>query len=131
MTPNDIKNAYKAIPELSGTVFPYKVSRGIAALRKRLGEELETVAAMEMALVEKYGGIVEPNGSIRVRGANSQAFADEYNALMAQDDESIKLPVVDVSAYDDTLRISPGAVEALEGIVIFEEEAPTLWRKEE
>lgn len=131
MTPNDIKNAYKAIQELSGTVFPYKVSRGIAALKKRLGEELETVAAMEMALVEKYGGIVEPNGSVRVRGANSQAFADEYNDLMVQDDESIKLPVVDVSAYADTLRISPGAVEALEGIVIFEEEAPTLWRKEE
>ena len=123
MTPNDIKNAYKAIQELSGTVFPYKVSRDIAALKKRLGEELETVAAMEMALVEKYGGAIERGGSIKISGADAQAFSDEYNALMAQDDESIKLPVVDVSAYADILRISPGAVEALEDIVIFEKEA--------
>lgn len=123
MTPNDIKNAYKAIQELSGTVFPYKVSRGIAALRKRLGEELETVAAMEMALVEKYGGAIERGGSIKISGADAQAFSDAYNALMAQDDESIKLPVVDVSACADTIRISPGAVEALEGIVIFDKEA--------
>lgn len=122
MTPNDIKNAYKAIQELSGTVFPYKVSRGIAALKKRLGEELETIAAMEMALVEKYGGRVEPNGSIRVRGANSQAFADEYNALMEQDDDSIQLPVADVSEQADMICITPGAVAALEGLVIFEKE---------
>lgn len=122
MTPNDIKNAYKAIQELSGTVFPYKVSRGIAALKKRLGEELETVAAMEMALVEKYGGSVLPNGSVRVVGANSQAFADEFNAMMRQNDESIVLPVADVSEQADVICITPGAVAALEGLVIFEKE---------
>lgn len=121
MTPNQIKNAYKAIQELSGVVFPYRVSRGISALKKRLGEELDTVAGMEKALVEKYGGKVDRNGAIKISGDDAQAFADEYNALMAQDDESIKLPAVDVSAFADTLRISPGAVEALEGIVIFEE----------
>lgn len=121
MTPNQIKNAYRAIQELSGVVFPYRVSRGISALKKRLGEELETVDGMEKALIEKYGGKVEHNGSVTISGTDAQAFADEYNALMAQDDESIKLPAVDVSAFADTLRISPGAVEALEGIVIFEE----------
>ena len=122
MTPNDIKNAYKAIQELSGTVFPYKVSRSIATLKKRLGEELETVAAMEMALVEKYGGSVLPNGSVRVVGANSQAFADEFNAMMGQNDESIVLPVADVSEQADVICITPGAVAALEGLVIFEKE---------
>lgn len=121
MTPNQIKNAYKAIQELSGVGFPYRVSRGISAIKKRLGEELETVAEMENALVEKYGGRVERGGSIKISGSDAQAFADEYNALMEQDDESIKLPAVDVSAFADALRISPGAVEALEGIVIFEE----------
>ena len=121
MTPNQIKDAYRAIQELSGVVFPYRVSRGISALKKRLGEELDTVAGMEKALVEKYGGKVERNGSITLSGEHAKAFSDEYNALMSQDDESIKLPVVDVSAFADTIRISPGAVEALEGIVIFEE----------
>lgn len=123
MTPNEIKNAYKAVQELSGVVFPYRVSRGISALKKRLGEELDTVAGMEKALVEKFGGKVDRNGSITLSGEHAQAFSDEYNALMAQDDESIKLPAVDVSAFADTIRVSPGAVDALEGIVIFDKEA--------
>ena len=123
MTPNEIKNAYRAIQELSGVIFPYRVSRGISTLRKRLGEELDTVAGMEKALVEKYGGKVDRNGSITLSGEHAQAFSEEYNALMSQDDESIKLPAVDVSAFADTLRISPGAVDALEGIVIFDKEA--------
>ena len=123
MTPNEIKNAYRAIQELSGAVLPYRVSRGISALKKQLGEELDTVAGMEKAVVEKYGGRIERNGSITLNDENAKAFADEYNALMAQDDESIKLPVVDVSAFVDSLRLSPFAVDALEGIVIFEKEA--------
>ena len=122
MTPNEIKNAYRAIQELSGVVFPYRVSRGISALKKRLGEELDTVAGMEKALVEKYGGKVDCSGSITLNREDAQAFSEEYNALMSQNDESIKLPAVDVSAFADTLRISPSAVEALEGIVIFDKE---------
>lgn len=122
MTPNEIKNAFRAIQELSGVVFPFRVSRSISALKKRLSEELDTVAGMEKALVEKYGGNVERNGSITINGEDAKAFADEYNTLMAQNDESIQLPVVDVSAFADMIRISPGAVEALEGLVIFEKE---------
>lgn len=122
MTPNQIKDAYKAVQELSSVVFPFRVSRGVTALKKRLGEELDTVAGMEKALVDKYGGTVAKNGSITIAGEDAKAFADEYNALMAQDDDSIKLPVVDVSAFADMIRISPGAVEALEGLVIFEKE---------
>lgn len=122
MTPNEVKNAFRAIQELSSVVFPFRVSRGISALKKRLGEELDTVAGMEKALVEKYGGKIERNGSVTISGDNAKAFADEYNALMAQDDDSIKLPKVDVSAFVDMIRISPGAVEALDGIVTFEKE---------
>lgn len=121
MTPNQIKNAYRAIQELSGVVFPYRVARGIAALKKRLLEEVEAVAAMESALVEKYGGKIDRTGNAKVSGENAQAFVDEYNAMMEQNDESIQLPVVDVSAFADTLRISPDAVGWLEGIVLFEE----------
>ena len=121
MTPNQIKNAYRGIQELTGVVFPFRVARGIAALKKRLSEELEVVAAMESALVEKYGGKIDRSGSAKISGKEAQAFADEYNVMMAQDDESIQLPVVDVSAFADTLRISPDAVGWLEGMVIFEE----------
>lgn len=121
MTPNQIKNAYRAIQELSGVVFPYRVARGIAALKKRLLEEVEAVAAMESALVEKYGGKIDRTGNAKVSGENAQAFVDEYNAMMEQNDESIQLPVVDVIAFADTLRISPDAVGWLEGIVLFEE----------
>lgn len=122
MTPNGVKNAFKAIQELSGVVLPYKVSRNLSKLKKRLGEELDTVAGMEQALIKRYGGKIEKNGAIKISGADAQAFADEFNALMAQNDDSIKLPTVDLSKYTDMIRISPGAVEALEGIVIFEED---------
>lgn len=121
MTPNQIKNAYRAIQELSGVVFPYRVARGIAALKKRLLEEVEAIAAMESALVEKYGGKIDRTGNAKVSGKNAQAFVDEYNSMMEQNDESIQLPVVDVSAFADTLRISPDAVDWLEGIVLFDE----------
>lgn len=121
MTPNQIKNAYRAIQELSGVVFPYRVARGIAALKKRLLEEVEAIAAMESALAEKYDVKIDRTGNAKVSGKNAQAFVDEYNAMMEQNDESIQLPVVDVSAFADTLRISPDAVGWLEGIVLFEE----------
>lgn len=121
MTPNKIVSAYKAIHELSSMVFPYKVSRNIASLKKRLTEEFDTVAAMEKAMVDKYDGKPH-NGSFKFPDEKkAESFRKEYDAAMQQDDE-IKLPVVDLSRYMDMVRISPNAVEALEGLVIFEKE---------
>lgn len=119
ITPNRIVSAYKAIHELSGTVFPYREARGVAKLKKRLTEEFETVLGMEKSLVEEYGGKCA-SGSYQFPDQDlAERFRQVYSAAMEQEDD-IPLSAVDLSKYTDTIRLSPGAVEALEGLVIFE-----------
>ena len=50
-------------------------------------------------------------------------FLKRRDEMMDQED-SITFPVVDLSKYTDMIRISPGALEALSGIVVFEKEEP-------
>lgn len=119
MRPKDIVAAYSAIHELNKTVLPFKAARGVAALKKRLTEEFEVVADMEKALVEKHGGKSAKSGGYIFTEGNREAFAQEYEAAMEQDAD-IDLPTVDLSAHTDALRLSPSALEALEGLIIFD-----------
>lgn len=122
MTPNQVTNAYKAILRLSETVFPYKTARSAARLKNRLAEEVDTIAAAEKTIVEKYGGTISKNGTISIDDQeHADKCADALNEFRAQDDD-IELPVVDLSKYADSIRISPADVDALEGIVLFEKE---------
>lgn len=122
MTPKQIVAAYKAIHELSGTVLPYRAARGVEALKKRLTEEFETVLEMERNLAEEYGGKLGSGGYRFPDREQAERFRTIHNAAMEQEDD-IPLPAVDLSKYTDMLRISPGAIEALEGLVIWEEGA--------
>lgn len=121
MTPNEIIHAYRAVQELSGAVFPFKLARDIARLKKRLSDEFSTVLAMERSLVEHYGGEVKGNNFVFSTSSAREAFTKHYENVMTQDDDSIPLPTVNLTGYTDGLRLSPDAVAALEGIVIFEE----------
>lgn len=120
MTPNQIKNAYRATLRLSNAVFPYKVARSISNLGNRLAEEVKTVSNVEKAIIEKYGGTVERNGAVTIEDPeNACKCVEELNDFREQGDD-IKLPVVDLSKYVDSIRISPADIDALEGLVIFE-----------
>lgn len=122
MTPIQIGDAYRAVLRLSATVFPYAVARNIAKLKKRLEDEVDTVANAERAISEKYGGTFKRDGTIIIEDPEKgEKCADELNEFRQQDDD-IKLPVVDLSKYVDSIRISPADIDALEGIVIFERE---------
>lgn len=121
MTPNEIISAYRAVQELSGVVFPYKLARDIARLKTRLSEEFDVVLNVEQALVKSHGGKSKGGRYDFPSSAAKAAFAREYEELMNQNDSAISLPAVDISKYVDTLRISPDAIAALDGIVIFEE----------
>lgn len=121
MTPNKVINAYCAIKEISGTVFPYKVARSVASLKRILQDEFDTIANAEQALVEKYGG--KKNGA-RYDFEDPEklaCFRRERDDFLEQDAD-IKLPVVDLSKYTDMLQLSPNTIEALDSIVIFEKE---------
>ena len=102
MTPRKITEAHKAMMELAGIPFPFKTARQLAKLKSRLDEEYLTVYNMDQALVRDMGGEIKANGNYKF-----------------QDSEALNL-----SKYTDMIRISPGALEALEGIVAFEKEDP-------
>ena len=120
MTPIQIGDAYRAVLRLSNTVFPYAVARNIAKLKKRLEDEIDAVADAEKAIAAKYGGTFKRDGTIVIEDPEKgEKCADELNEFRLQDDD-IKLPVVDLSKYVDSIRISPADVDALEGIVTFE-----------
>lgn len=121
MTTKQVVEAYRASRELSEMVLPFKVARAVARLRKRLGEEHFTVLEMERAMVDSCHGKEDVDGYSFPTEEERKAFFTAHRKMMEQEDD-IKLPVVDLSAFASQLRITPGAIEALEGLVIFEKE---------
>lgn len=121
MTPREIVNANRAIAELSGVVLPYKAARAIAILKKRLREEFDVVLGQENAIAEKYNGKRTAAIVNFESDEIAEAFTEEYESFMTED-TGVKFSPVDLSKYADMLRLSPSAIEALDGIVIFEKE---------
>ncbi len=123
MTPVEIVNAYRGSLELSNIVLPYKEARGVAHLKKRLEKENDIVAETEKAMAEQHGGKPNLDGTYSF-GSPEEAgkFREALSEFRKQNDE-IDLPMVDLSKHTSLLRLSPSAVEALDGIVIFESEA--------
>lgn len=121
MTPREIINIHNALNELSKTVFPYKLARKIAGLSKRVKAEIEVINSQERAITNKYNGKYEPGGKISFPDTDTAVeFTREFDAMM-DEDVDIRLTPVDVSKYADTLQLTPQTIEALEGVIIFEE----------
>lgn len=120
MTANQIVNAYRAVHELKGLVFPYKTAREVARLKKKLDEEMTVIIGMEQAIVQKHGGKTKPNGSYDFNSPASAAACKAELDGFNQEEVAVELPVVDLTEFVDQVSISPAAIEALEGIVIFE-----------
>lgn len=120
MTANQIVNAYRAVHELKGLILPYKAAREVAQLKRKLDEEMPVIIRMEQAIVQKHGGKTKPDGSYDfdtpASAAACKAELDGFN----QEEEEVELPVVDLTKFVDQVSISPAAIEALEGIVLFE-----------
>lgn len=122
MTPNQIVAAHKAMIELGGVVFPYKTARKVAGLKKRLADEVQAVLDMEKALAEQYGGKRQATGSYRFESQEKIAeYLEAHRLAMEEDDPSIQFDPVDISKYTNQISISASSVEALDGLVIFEE----------
>lgn len=122
LTPKRIAAAYRAITELSTIVLPFQPSRAVMALKKKLAEETDTVAAAEKNMVREYGGTVNADGRCNFPDEDTaQKFHAAREAWLEQEDD-IKLPKVDLSKHTNLIRITPVALEALDGIVIFEKE---------
>lgn len=122
MTPNQVVAAYRAVLELSKTVLPYPAARQIAALNRAMKAEHEAVVDAEKALAEKYGGTVSSGGTVDFPDwKRASDFNKAHTEFMEQDAE-IQLPTVDITPYAERLQVSPEAICALDGIVIFEKD---------
>lgn len=121
MTAEQIITAYKAVGQLTDVTLPFKEARGIAKLQKRLGEEIETIGKMERNLVADMGGEIREDDSIHFPTDEAAAeYLARHKELFSQDDDSIQLPKVDLSKCTSGLRLTPGAIDALEGIIKFD-----------
>lgn len=122
MTPNKVVSAYKAVLEISKTVFPYVTSREVAGLLRKLKNETDVIANVERNLAEKHGGKVSPEGNVNFPDTKSVAeFSKERADYMSQEAD-ISFQKVDISKYTEFLRVSPDTICALDGIIQFESE---------
>lgn len=113
--------AYRAVLELAEVRLPYRTAREVAAMRRRLREEYETAAERELALAKELGVEALETGKFRTKDpAAAEAFRRRHEEQMAEEAE-IDLPAVDLSGFTEMLQVSPDCLEALEGIVVFEE----------
>ena len=122
MTPKQIIQARNAIQELSAIVLPYKAAREAAALKRRLEKEFETIVSMERALIAELGGKPERGGIQFPDDGAAAEYAERWEAIL-NEEAPARFPSVDLSPYMNMIRISPGAVDALEELVVFEREA--------
>ena len=122
MTPNQIVSAHEAIRELSRVVLPYKTARQVARLKRRIDEEFEVISSMEKAIVEEFGGSIKGVHREFPDESTAAAFDEKMNTYWNEDAE-IKLPTVDLSKYAENIRISPATIDALDGLVKWEEKS--------
>ena len=121
MTPERIVRIHDALDELSGVRFPYKVARQLAVLNRRVNEETAIIYTMERDLVKQFGGTVSKLGALRFDSNEArEAFAAAHETIMLEENEEVSLPTVDLAKYTSMLTLSPSALDALEGVVIFE-----------
>lgn len=124
MIPKQIIQAYTAIEELTGIILPYHITRQLAGLKRSLGEEFHVISEMETSLRKKHGGVITSDNRYRFTSAEErQAFSDEWENFLNEEDDTIQLPPIDLSNFVDKLQISVDALTALENIIQFEKEA--------
>ncbi len=120
MKQREVIGAYRAVLELAEVRFPYRKAREVAALRRRLREEYETVAERETELAKELGVEALETGKFRTRDpAAAEAFRRRHEEQMNEEAE-FDFPAVDLSEFTEMLQVSPDCLEALEGIVVFE-----------
>lgn len=113
--------AYKAILRLSGQALTLRDAYALHGLKKALAGAWEFQLEQERAIIDRLGAEITADGNLEFRAVDE---AEEYRAKMreladmeAQDDVSpVKIKL------QDGIRISVHDMEALEGLVKFEEE---------
>lgn len=135
MTPKKIIKAYQGIQYLMSIALPFKEARALARLKRSLEENINVIVENEHKLLQAHNGTAIRPGEYKFKdNETAMRFYEDLQAFQNQDDDTISLPTVDLSDQADQLNISAEAIEALEGLVIFEREdaaGPAMSGKEE
>lgn len=118
MTPTKIVAIHNAVNELSVCVLPYRNARDVNKLKRKVQDEIDTIVSAEKAIVEKHSGQFTDTGFKFNTEEDAKAFRAEYENFMSQDAE-VDLPKIDLSQCADLLRLTPNAIDSLDGIVNF------------
>lgn len=112
--------AYGALNKIANQQLPVRDSYNIYMLLKSLEPVYRFELEQERRLVQKYGGEVGSNGSVRIPDRDdANRFKEEIEELNNLEiDLDIKPVVINCDALND-LRISPYDVSCLEGFVDF------------
>ena len=123
--------AYMALAALVKKEFPYETAYKIVSLKQRLAGKVDFYVAEEKKLVEKFAK-KDADGAVVTRGAeffykgetdeeigeNRRAF-ERARAELGALDTGEEIEPITIRVPED-VRISPEAIEALDGIAVFE-----------
>lgn len=115
-----INKAYPIISKLSSMQFPVKTARAIYMLMRQLEPAYKFELEHERKLVEKYGGTIEPNGTVLIRDKEKASkFRQEIEELGDLDyTEEFDVVTIDCCVMDD-MTMSPYEMMILDGFVEF------------
>lgn len=117
-----IISATQAISSLATVPLAYRYARQINRLKRWLDEECESITNAQIALVRKHHGTVHSDGAITFETLEDRkSFIGETDRQF-QESIDYDVPVCDLRDGCDSadLRISAIALDALDGMVIFD-----------
>ena len=121
MTQGQCVKAYLALSGIAEKEWPFREAWDIAQLRKRLRDAWDFQAEQEAALLNRYGGRAQGGGTaVFADAAAKQAFEADLRALNGMDAGPDADPIRLTPPKD--MSVSPDALAALEGFVVFGEE---------
>ena len=121
MKQGKIINAYNALSRLYMQQLPIKEAYKIFGLRKQMKGQYDFQVEREKQFLEKYNGYFDDNGEVKFhKREEAKQFADAVTELSEMEVEEQITPItMKMDALND-LKIMPGDIESLDGIVIFE-----------
>lgn len=118
LTNGTIYNATKALQKLKETPLPIKTSYKISKNAKTLLQKTSFIEEQRVSLVKKYG-VESEEGMISVTPENAEMFAEEYNELMAIEEE-VDIQMVDIDELND-VKLTSNELETISFLIDMEE----------
>lgn len=121
MNYQQVVGAKRAVDEISRMQFPLRIAYNLFKLKKKLDMLFEFEVDQEKKTVEKYGGVINADGSIKFPDkATTEIFGNAMTKLLQTEiDEEVEPVVINTDDAGD-ISITPDLIWKLDGFVNFE-----------